>query len=130
MNKEHTTKLLTDFPNLYQQYQLPMTMTCMCWGFDCGDGWFDLIYRLSKAITEQDANAEATQVKEKFGTLRFYTGGISEAVWKLINDAEDESGTICEVCGTKENVSINESGWLSTLCTTCREEKYAAKTQG
>lgn len=127
MNKEHTIKLLTNFPNLYKQHSLLMTQTCMCWGFDCEDGWFDLIYNLSQKITELDPNVEAVQVKEKFATLHFYTGGVSvetaDAIWKLIDEAEDESGTICEVCGTKENVSQNESGWISTLCNKCRGEK-------
>lgn len=35
MNQELENKLLTSFPNLYKQYHLPMTLTCMCWGFNC-----------------------------------------------------------------------------------------------
>ena len=30
-----------------------MTHTCMCWGFDHGDGWFEIIWQLSLAIEEE-----------------------------------------------------------------------------
>ena len=123
MNKKNTLKLYKDFPKLYKQHKLLPSQTCMCWGFDCGDGWFDLIYNLSKAISELEPNVQAVQVKEKFGGLRFYTDGTSEQVYKLINKIEAESYKICEECGTKENVSQNQKGWIKTLCNKCREKK-------
>jgi hypothetical protein len=30
-----------------------MIQTCMCWGFDHGDGWFEIIWQLSLAIEEE-----------------------------------------------------------------------------
>jgi hypothetical protein len=30
-----------------------MSQTCMCWGFDHGDGWFEIIWQLSLAIEEE-----------------------------------------------------------------------------
>ncbi len=30
-----------------------MTQTCMCWGFDHGDGWFEIIWQLSLDIEEE-----------------------------------------------------------------------------
>src|ERR1051326_9317315 len=53
MNGELTKKLLKRFPVLYQDYDSPMTQTCMCWGFDHGDGWFEIIWQLSLAIEEE-----------------------------------------------------------------------------
>jgi hypothetical protein len=53
MNAELTQKLLKRFPILYQDYDSPMTQTCMCWGFDHGDGWFEIIWQLSLAIEEE-----------------------------------------------------------------------------
>lgn len=53
MNAELTRKLLKRFPILYQDYDSPMTQTCMCWGFDHGDGWFEIIWQLSLAIEEE-----------------------------------------------------------------------------
>src|SRR5277367_1056672 len=53
MNSELTQRLLKRFPVLYQDYHAPMTQTCMCWGFDHRDGWFEIIWQLSLAIEEE-----------------------------------------------------------------------------
>ena len=53
MNSELTQRLVKRFPVLYQDYHSPMTQTCMCWGFDHGDGWFEIIWLLSPAIEEE-----------------------------------------------------------------------------
>ena len=123
MNKENTKYLLEKYPNLYRQYYLSMRETCMCWGFECMEGWLNLIDELSKKITELDPNVQAAQVKEKFGGLRFYIDGGSDEVHKLIEEAEEESYKICEKCGTKENVSQTKTGWIKTLCDKCKEER-------
>lgn len=58
---------------------LPTTENLMCYGFQCGDGWFDLIWQLSEQIEaycqQQPIAADlmAVQAKQKFGELRFYT---------------------------------------------------------
>ncbi len=53
MNKDLTMKLVRRFPVIYQDYYSPMSQTCMCWGFDHGDGWFEIIWQLSLAIEEE-----------------------------------------------------------------------------
>lgn len=92
------------------------------WGFECGDGWMDLIYSLSQAISTHiestGSDIVATQVKEKFGTLRFYVDGGDEEVFRLIDTAEQESATICETCGAPG--TLVTKGWCSTLCESCR----------
>lgn len=115
MNKKNETKLLKDFPVLYAGRYKPMTETCMCWGFDVDDGWFDLIYKLSQNIVKLDPTCEAVQVKEKFGGLRFYVNATTSEVFDLINKAEKESYKICEVCG-KSGKLRNELPWIQTLC--------------
>lgn len=126
MNKENTLKLLNDFPNLYEEFYKPMTETCMCWGFEHGDGWFDIVYDLSKKLTEIAPDCRAVQVKEKFGGLRFYTGGIKNeirsTVYDLIDEAERMSYNTCEKCGSTDNVTQTE-GWIYTLCPKCLEER-------
>ena len=125
MKKENTEKLLKDFPKLYRQHSLPMTETCMCWGFDCGDGWFDVIYDLSKEITKIDPNVEAVQVKEKFGGLRFYIGGVSnkthDAVYEAVYKAEERAERTCEVCGKPGK--ITGTFWLKALCKECNKKE-------
>jgi ribosomal protein L37AE/L43A len=123
MKKELQDTLLTDFPELYRQFYLPKDQTCMCWGFDTGDGWYEIIYKLSQKLMEIDPYVEATQVKEKFGGLRFYVSDVrietSDEVYGLINEAESESFETCEKCGSKENVKLREGVWIFTLCNAC-----------
>jgi hypothetical protein len=53
MNRDLTQKLVRRFLVLYQDYHSPMSQTSMCWGFDHGDGWFEIIWQLSLAIEEE-----------------------------------------------------------------------------
>lgn len=57
------------------------------------------------------------QVKEKFGTLRFYCGA-TEAIDKYVRLAERLSSVTCEDCGKLGKP--NDSGWIRTQCDACR----------
>lgn len=61
----------------------------------------------------------ATQVKEKFGTLRFYMNYTTKEIDDLINDAEHRSCVICESCGSAGTLCGRE--WVSVLCKECNE---------
>ena len=117
MNNKNTKKLYKDFQKLYRQHKLSIQESCMPWGFECGDGWFDLIYDLSKKISKVDQDCEATQVKEKFGTLRFYVQSGSDKVYSLIDKAEKKSEKTCENCGKPGKLST--IGWYSVRCKKC-----------
>jgi ribosomal protein L37AE/L43A len=118
MNDENTKYLIEKYPTLYKQYYLPMQETAMCWGFECGDGWFNLIDELSSKIIELDKNVEAIQVKEKFGGLRFYITSSTNDVHELISLYEHKSFTICEECG-QPGMLRTDKGWWRTLCDKC-----------
>lgn len=63
------------------------------------------------AICEQ---VVAIQVKEKFGTLRFYYYGGDDIVQAYVNMAESMSSVTCETCGSP---GITRSGgWIQALC--------------
>lgn len=57
---------------------------------------------------------EIVQIKEKFGTLRFYYNGGNERVDALVEFAEAMSGRICEECGDKG--TRDTVGWIKTHC--------------
>lgn len=119
MNENLEQKLFNDFPNLYKP-QKPETQTLMCFGFECSDGWYDLIYRMSEdlnKIEDLPEGFEIIQVKEKFGTLRVYTINGNEKAFERINQAEQESSKTCEVCGSPGFIRGNR--WLQTLCESC-----------
>lgn len=70
----------------------------------------------AKAKMEEEAALVPTvvQVKEKFGTLRFYVIGATDAQYNYISFAEAMSGRICETCG-KPGKRLG-GGWLYTAC--------------
>jgi hypothetical protein len=97
MKIELQKALLSDFPELYQEYYLPMTKTCMCWGFEVPDAWEPVIRRLSgelKALIEKTPQGyelyRAVQVKEKWGGLRFYMSSETDEMSEAIETAEKE----------------------------------------
>lgn len=55
-----------------------------------------------------------TQVKEKFGTLRFYYNGGDEAIAGMVTMAEAMTAITCEECGSPGK--LNRGGWLSVRC--------------
>ena len=106
MNKELTKKLYNDFPKLYKQNTLTPEESAMYWGFP-DDGWEPLIRNISEKIENynnsvpEDLMVEATQVKEKFGSLRFYTNKkCTDEIEKVISATESNSAFVCEICGS------------------------------
>ena len=57
----------------------------------------------------------ASQVKEKYGGLRFYVWSASIEVYDIIERFETESQYICEVCGDRGKVRV-VGGWYSCEC--------------
>lgn len=128
MTPEAEKRLLDKYPKIFAGYYLPMTETAMCWGVDCGDGWYVLIDQLCSALQwDTDHNREpqivATQVKEKFGTLNFYTQGATDKQFGMIKMVEYLSSTVCERCGANGATTSSSTGWLTTLCPKCRADK-------
>lgn len=77
-----------------------------------GEGWASIINELYDA---KPKNVNVLQVKEKFGTLRFYVSSAPNWYFDLINYYENKSAYICESCG-KEGKVRTDLGWLLTLC--------------
>lgn len=118
MREELEQKLFDEFPNLYKPDKT-LQRNLMDFGFMIGDGWFDIIYRLSKDLSclELPDDFEVVEVKEKFGGLRFYGNYNLVEHYDRIDKAERESYRTCEVCG-KEGTP-REDGWVKTLCYEC-----------
>lgn len=132
MTPEHEANLRARFPRLYSEPYLRVD------GFmRCGDGWFGIIERLSLLLEEKIAalpeaeqhHYRAEQVKEKFGSLRFYMSKETPGMYDPIHWAETESTSTCEHCG--EPGMLRSGGWVRTLCDACHavteREKAARK---
>ena len=124
MKQEYDEYLCKTYPKMMVNRNLPMTETCMCWGFECGDGWFQILNQLMGNIQHhldwKNRDGEVVpqvtldQVKEKFGTLRFYYTGGDDYIRGLVSMAESMSGVTCETCGNPG--TSTRGGWIKTVC--------------
>ena len=101
---------MSKLENLLQKYNIKDPY-CYC---DCPDGWLPLVEQLIQDLISKGWNKDLHQVKEKFGGLRFYTGGASDEMNKLIEEAEKQSFKICELCGAPGEPT--STSWIRTLC--------------
>ena len=139
MRQELDDALCEKYPKIFRDRHASMTHTAMCWGFECYDGWYNIIdtlcYQIQHyidgtnerrdlllknnpyniAIPDEIPQVVASQVKEKFGTLRFYADGGNERIDGMIRMAEAMSSVTCEVCGNIGSLR-NSGGWYSTCC--------------
>ena len=157
MRKELDEALCAKYPLIFRDRNENMQNTAMCWGFECGDGWYNIIdilcglltsdYRQAESrydfikdklgqprwvsskelVTQEDidhAKAKleeetlkvpvASQVKEKFGGLRFYVQAATDKHYQYISFAESMSYRTCESCGAAGKTYTD--GWHTTLC--------------
>jgi len=126
MLPEHEKLLFDKYDFIFRGRYLPVTQNLMPFGFECGDGWFTLIDELCTTIEriliddpELARDFIVTQVKEKYGSLRFYTSPTPDVIFWLVEFAEAMSATICDSCGNPGKP--NSGGWIRTLCEKCRE---------
>ena len=88
MRNELTEKLYADFPDLYYDYRD---------GFDCDNGWCDVIYKLSERIVALIAgmpeasprNFRVELAEEKLGGLRFCMTSRTDEISAVIDEAID-----------------------------------------
>jgi hypothetical protein len=174
MKRENDEYLCKVYPKMMVNRHKNMQETCMCWGFECGDGWFQILNQLMgniqhhidwkekqrkwaidynymaaqckagnfdlfeeenkdlineeyktkklaeivtgdfREVPESIPQVTLDQVKEKFGTLRFYYSGGDDYISGLVSMAESMSGITCETCG-KPGTSTG-GGWIKTAC--------------
>lgn len=121
--------LVKDFPYLFADRNGDMRDTCFAFGFECGDGWEPLLREaaeklepLCKAYAEQMTEEEkasgghprASQIKEKYGTLRFYMTSATDEMYEIVTEAERKSEDTCDRCGSPGK--LRGGGWLYTTC--------------
>lgn len=175
MNPELDEKLTQAFPKIFcNRHGHPQT-TAMCWGFDHGEGWYQILktgctliqnhidnrlytihnwQKYNQALEEAIEHTSmvplyhwysgkpseymdkafqhdiatknyrvippeipqlvAFQVKEKFGTLRFYYDGGDDFCSGVVSMMESMTYHTCEVCGNLGKVY--NDGWVVVRC--------------
>lgn len=124
----------------YQQFQdhmherFPKMFEGKYGGFACGPGWWPMIETLCETIQSHiDQNkglcsqVVVSQIKEKFGTLRFYVDGGDDFVHGAIWLAESLSSHMCEECGAPGK-RVGD-GWVRTLCDFHIAEREALRAE-
>ena len=134
MKQELDAQLCERYPKMMVNRHKNMQETAMCWGFECGDGWYNILNALMGNIQghidwknkKEEVVPQVTldQVKEKFGTLRFYYTGGDDYIRGLVSMAESMSAVTCEECGNPGEQT--RGGWIKTICAPC-EDKRADK---
>ena len=84
-------------------------------GAAVGPGWNDIVLDLHNKLVKEYPDYFIAQVKEKFATLRYYTGPLSDIGWGYITEAEMLSAATCEECG-RPGEYRGDGSWVLTLC--------------
>ena len=125
MDQLLSDQLIAAFPHLYRGWQgrdmREVWRTRQ--DFECGNGWFDLLWQLSAqleaalaVLPEAEGGAYApANIKEKFGELRFYMTRYTPEMAHAIRWAEGQSIQTCEECG-KPGVRLEAEGMIRTRC--------------
>jgi hypothetical protein len=141
MEKNLQLELVKKYPKILKDYGGDMRQTCMHWGIECGDGWYKLLDKCMQKLQYfcdicskegREVQVVASQIKEKFGTLRFYYNihGTNDVESRIIDNivswTEKISETTCEVTGN-EGAYCSKGGWYKTLCyDEARKQGYTA----
>ena len=126
MKQELDDCLCQRYPDIFRDRHKDSDETGMCWGFSCGNGWFEIIDRLCADISAQVIAGTmppvvARQVKEKMGSLRFHFRGGNEESRRLIEVARQESERTCEECG--QPGELHSMIGQVVLCRECAEKQ-------
>lgn len=76
-------------------------------------GWADLVKRAYESLPD---GSTISQIKEKYGTLRFYCDPSPD----VIDEIERLSAFVCAVCGEPGKTRFDRS-WYETLCDKCND---------
>lgn len=136
MSPDKEALLCERYPMLFAMCSRGPRESAMAFGFECGDGWFDIIdaasaklEAINRGLGKEKIVAE--QVKEKFGGLRYYLSAppsVCDQAYAIAAEAEHASEKTCEACG-KPGVLRNIKFWLTTLCDKCHEERQRERRE-
>lgn len=104
MDSQKTNELYERFSHLYRERLAPLESSKMAWGFQCGNGWYNLIHKMSKRITnllsdDESAPAIVEVSRNEDGTLYVDVRNPTLAIADIVETAKEQSRIICETCG-------------------------------
>jgi len=119
-------KIIEECPITYEHYITPGKDYLKYNALGVGFGWLLPIYKFSKKLEEYNTTAEEAarpaQIKEKFGTLRYYLNWTTDEINDWMGECEAECSKRCEYCGGTDRVQPT-GGWVKNLCVNCRGKR-------
>jgi len=155
MKKELENELYQICPTFFQEAiacqngEMNEMDTCMAFGCECEDGWFEPLKKFANKVklinemaAQQNFQFVCNQLKEKYAELRIYYETLNvdnvfevdlskvKIIQELFSDAlktvEAECWNTCEWCGQKNDYTDSEivmtRGWYSRICRSCAKE--------
>lgn len=136
--EKYNKELIKEYPFLEMRNVFtdkPTNNFMFTWLDDMPEGWRiafgkEICDELKQALIDYD-NKNGTdmlhkyrihQIKEKYGSLRWYDNGVTPEMSVIISKYEMMSEKICIICGEKAVYSTK--GWISPYCEICSSEIY------
>lgn len=126
MRSDLSDRLLKRCPIIFRRANDGPYKNILSYGLECGSGWFEMLLVLSESIEKIAATMKAQgvdeselplvcQVKEKLGGLRYYIEHGNHDINTMIEEAQQTSYRICDVCGAAGELRVIE-GIYMTRC--------------
>jgi len=152
MDQELQNQLYEKYPNLFSNKDKGIKASCMAWGIECNNGWYELLSSVCWRISQYEKNIEdhkkylAKQNKDiqqdfgikiegdepeyfpvKFDQVKEKYGGLRIYFSGGDDYVEGVIGMAEEysykICEVCGNAGkTNKVGWITTLCDNCRNK--------
>ena len=96
MDSHKTNNLYERFAHLYRERNAPLESSKMPWGFQCENGWYKIIYEMSKKIEKLSSDSPhdcaITEVsRNEDGTLHVEARNLTPPIQDIIATAREQS---------------------------------------
>lgn len=105
MTKEDMDQYLQSIGGLVNGFFTDRPPITNAYFMDVPPSWYPLIKELIDDLIALGWDKQITQIKEKYGTLRFYINSGTDAIHNRIEKAEEDSATISD---TDWDVTLND----------------------
>lgn len=129
--------IITKYPKIFKQYvgnpggvnwEIPRGwIKVIDWMCGTIQGYVDGYVSHSKDGEWRPQQVVCTQIKEKWGGLRFYTHGADKYVDGIVAMATHICYDTCIMCGSNEDVTVTNDGWVMYLCDKCKSKSKEIK---
>jgi len=144
MNNHLETYLYEKYPEFFVEKDWDIKNTCMCWGIQCGDGWFNLLdstcMKVKDYLTSLQKSLQSFKfqsIKEKYGYLDImhsltdckedsctFSDYQRNAIDDIIEGASSDSEYTCELCGSTRGARVAGFSYFQALCSYCYHKEH------